>query len=176
MGEYADMEIARQQLEAGERMAREHSRMTPAQRRTAGQAEHAANQAKHGVREQALVAGLAHAAIQRHAHRSAGLEIVRIGVLEAKRGVSVVGPPPAGRSEVGQAYELRGLAAGGHPSLGRNTVQPGLAITWILCSHHCLFAVDFQKDKAHTLFMLTNTNAAATPLTITTVAQSADGF
>ena len=92
MGEYADMEIARQQREAGERMAREHSRMTLAQRRAAGQAEAAANQAKHEAREQALVAGLAHAATQRHALRSAGLEIVRTGgVLEAKRGGSVLG-------------------------------------------------------------------------------------
>lgn len=92
MGEYADMEIARQQRAAGERIRREHEQQTPAQRRAAGQAEHAANLAKHEAREQALVAGLAHAATQRHALRSAGLEIVRTGgVLEAKRRGSVLG-------------------------------------------------------------------------------------
>ena len=92
MGEYADLEVARQQCEAGDRLAREHGRMTADQRQAAGRAEHAANQAKHAAREQALVAGLAHAATQRHALRSAGLEIVRTGgVLEAKRGGSVLG-------------------------------------------------------------------------------------
>lgn len=92
MGEYADMEIARQQRQAGQQMAREHATWTAEQRRAAGQAEAAANQAKHEAREQALVAGLAHAATQRHALRSAGLEIVRTGgVLEAKRGGSVLG-------------------------------------------------------------------------------------
>jgi len=66
-------------------MAREHATWTAEQRRAAGQAEHES-------REQALVAGLAHAATQRPALRSAGLEIVRTGgVLEAQRGVSVVG-------------------------------------------------------------------------------------
>ena len=92
MGEYADLEIARQQRAAGEHLRQEHEQLTPAQRRTAGQAEAAANLAKHGGREQALVAGLAHATAQRHALRSAGLEIVRTGgVLEAKRGASVLG-------------------------------------------------------------------------------------
>ena len=55
MGEYADMEIARQQREAGRRMAREHATWTAEQRRAAGQAEQAANQAKHDAREQALI-------------------------------------------------------------------------------------------------------------------------
>jgi predicted lipoprotein len=48
--------------------------------------------ALHDAREQALVAGLAHAATQRQALRSAGLEIVRTGsVLEAKRSGKVLG-------------------------------------------------------------------------------------
>ncbi len=92
MGGYADLEVARQQREAGERMQQEHDRMTVDQRRAAGQAQAAANQAKHEAREQALAAGLAHAATQRHALRSAGLEIVRTGsVLEAKRSGKVLG-------------------------------------------------------------------------------------
>lgn len=128
MGEYADLEIARQQREAGDRLAREHSRMTADQRRAAGQAEHAANQAKHEAREQALVAGLAHAATQRQALRSAGLEIVRTGgVLEAKRGGSVLGrwwpdrrPQVGSRSVKAMTFEawLRAVvrAWGGTPS------------------------------------------------------------
>jgi hypothetical protein len=128
MGEYADLEVARQQRETGDRLAREHSRMTADQRRAAGQAEHAANQAKHEAQEQALVASLAHAATQRHALRSAGLEIVRTGgVLEAKRGGSVLGrwwpdrrPQIGSRSVKAMAFEqwLRAVvkAWGGTPS------------------------------------------------------------
>jgi hypothetical protein len=128
MGKYADLEVARQQREAGERVARERSLMTGDQRRAAGRAEHAANQAKHVAREQALVAGLAHAATQRQALRSAGLEIVRTGgVLEAKRGGSVLGrwwpdrrPQVGSRSVKAMTFEtwLRTVvrAWGGKPS------------------------------------------------------------
>lgn len=92
MGEYADLEIARQR-EVGDRMRQEHLReLATPDRRAAGQAEQARNLSTHEAREAALKAGLAHAATQTRELASAELVIVREArCLEARRGRSVLG-------------------------------------------------------------------------------------
>ncbi len=107
MGEYADMEIEREQRETGARLHREHMRelaaQTPEQRRAAGQAEQARNMAVHEAREQALAAAVAHAATKTAALASANLTIHREGrCIEARRGRSVLGRWwPGKRSQLG---------------------------------------------------------------------------
>lgn len=59
MGEYADMEVARQQRAGGRERMRELFEQTEAQRKAAGREEEAHNQAIHDAREKALAEGLA---------------------------------------------------------------------------------------------------------------------